>query len=89
MAQRNTLNVVQIAVLRWISDGCRENGVDGISARISAGALRNRGLVRTMGRGPTWRATITADGKDYLQQREDCAYRVSIPDTLALYVAAV
>ena len=68
MAQRNTLNEVQIAVLRWISEGCPDNGVDGVSARISAGALRNRGLVRTTGRGPTWRASITADGKDYLQQ---------------------
>lgn len=68
MAQRITLNEVQIAVLRWISEGCPDDGVDGVSARISAGALRNRGLVRTTGRGPTWRATITADGKDYLQQ---------------------
>lgn len=31
-------------------------------------ALRNRGLVRTSGRGPTWAATITADGKEYLKQ---------------------
>ena len=68
MAHRNTLNEVQVAVLRWISDGCPDNGVDGISARISAGALRNRGLVRTTGRGPTWTATITPYGKDYLQQ---------------------
>jgi hypothetical protein len=52
MAQRNTLNEVQIAVLRWICEGCPDNGVDGVSARISAGALRNRGLVRTTGRGP-------------------------------------
>jgi hypothetical protein len=68
MAQRNTLNEVQIAVLRWVAEGCPDNGVDGVSARISAGALRNRGLVRTSGRGPTWKATITAGGKDYLQQ---------------------
>jgi hypothetical protein len=70
MAQRNTLNEVQVAVLRWIGDGCPDNGVDGISARISAGALRSRGLVRTAGRGPTWTATITSDGKDYLQQAD-------------------
>ncbi len=68
MAQRKTLNEVQVGVLRWISDGCPDNGVDDISARISAGALRNRGLVRTSGRGPTWKATITAAGKEYLQQ---------------------
>lgn len=68
MAQRNTLNEVQIAVLRWVAEGCPDNGVDSVSTRISAGVLRNRGLVRTSGRGPTWKATITADGKDYLQQ---------------------
>jgi hypothetical protein len=66
MAQRKTLNEVQVAVLRWISEGCPDNGADGVPARISAGALRNRSLVRTSGRGPTWRATITAAGKEYL-----------------------
>lgn len=68
MAQRKTLNEVQVGVLRWISEGCPETGLDGIPARISAGALRNRGLVRTSGRGPTWRATITTAGKEYLQR---------------------
>jgi hypothetical protein len=68
VAQRKTLNEVQVGVLRWISEGCPDNGVDGAPARISAGALRNRGLVRTSGRGPTWKATITAAGKEYLQQ---------------------
>lgn len=68
MAQRKTLNETQIAVLRWISNGCSDDGVDGISTRISAGALRNRGLVRTTGRGPTWKATITAAGKEYMRQ---------------------
>lgn len=68
MAQRKTLNEVQVSVLRWISDGCSDNEVDGISTRISAGALRNRGLVRTSGCGPTWKATITPSGKEYLQQ---------------------
>jgi hypothetical protein len=68
MAQRKTLNEVQVAVLRWVSDGCPATGVDGISTRISAGALRNRGLVRTSGRGPTWKAAITSAGKEYLQQ---------------------
>jgi|SRR5579872_3284198 len=68
MAQRVTLTEVQVAVLRWISEGCPDNGVDGVSSRISAGALRNRGLVRTSGRGPTWKAAITAAGKEYLHQ---------------------
>lgn len=68
MAQRKTLNEVQVGVLRWIAEGCPNNGVDGVPARISAGALRNRGLVRTTGRGPRWKATITSAGKEYLQQ---------------------
>jgi hypothetical protein len=68
MAQRKTLNDVQVGVLRWIDEGCPDDGVDGVPARISAGALRNRGLVRTSGRGPTWKATITSAGKEYLQQ---------------------
>ena len=69
MAQRKTLNETQVAVLRWIDDGCPEGVVaDLVSARISSAALRNRGLVRTSGHGPTWKATITAAGKEYLQQ---------------------
>jgi hypothetical protein len=69
MAQRTTLNDVQVEVLRWISEGCRDGVVaDGVSARISAAALRNRGLVRTSGHGPSWKAKITAAGTEYLQQ---------------------
>jgi hypothetical protein len=69
MAQRKALNDVQVAVLRWISQGCIDGVMaDSASARISTAALRNRGLVRTSGRGPTWKAKITAAGKEYLQQ---------------------
>jgi hypothetical protein len=68
MAQRKTLNSTQVAVLRWVADGCPDRGVDSISTRISAGALRNRGLIRTSGHGPTWSASITVAGKDYLAQ---------------------
>jgi hypothetical protein len=71
MAQRKTLNEVQVAVLRWISEGCPDGVVaDSASARISAAALRNRGLVRTSGRGPSWTAMITAAGTEYLRQVE-------------------
>src|SRR5262245_29516390 len=69
MAQRTTLNEVQVAVLRWISEGCADGVVaDTVSARISAAALRNRGLVRTSGHGATWKANITVAGTEYLQQ---------------------
>ena len=68
MAQRKTLTQRQIDVLRWIGDGC-PGGVmlgQGLSERITAGALRNRGFVTTKGRGPTWSTAITTSGKDYL-----------------------
>lgn len=68
MAQRKTLNEIQVAVLRWVGEGCPDNGVDGVPTRISAGALRNRGFVRTSGRGPSWKATITAEGREYLKE---------------------
>lgn len=67
MAQRKTLTERQVAVLRWISDGCPEDVMDDVlSARISAGALRNRALVRTSGHGQSWKATVTQSGTDYL-----------------------
>jgi len=66
VAHRKTLNARQLAVLQWICDGCPDGPIGGISARISAGALHNRGLVKTSGRGPTWTAVITDAGRDYL-----------------------
>ena len=66
MAHRKTLNARQLAVLQWISDGCPDGPIGGTSARISAGALHNRGLVKTSGGGPSWVAAITDDGRDYL-----------------------
>ena len=71
MAQRKTLNEVQVAVLRWISEGCPDGGVaDVVSARISAAALRNRGFATTSGHGATWKASITPAGSGYLEQVE-------------------
>jgi hypothetical protein len=69
VAQRKALTEKQVAVLRWIADGCDAGVVgDELSARISAGALRNRGLVTTSGRGATWVARITQSGREYLDQ---------------------
>ncbi|CAB4365428.1 MAG: hypothetical protein F2681_15015 [Actinobacteria bacterium] len=70
MAQPKTLNEQQIAVLRWIAGGCTPEETPGEFARISAGALRNRGLVVTTGRGPTWTARITDAGTKYLASLE-------------------
>jgi hypothetical protein len=41
--------------------------MDGHFHRISAAALRNRGLVTISGRGPTWKAQITSAGRSYLE----------------------
>jgi hypothetical protein len=66
MAQRKTLTEKQVELLRWIAAGCPNGVVEGDSYRISAAALRNRGLIATSGRGPTWKARVTLTGSDYL-----------------------
>lgn len=67
VAHRKTLNEDQLAVLRWIADGCADRVMDGYSHRVSAAALRRRGLVETSGRGPSWAAKATAAGREYLE----------------------
>lgn len=68
VAQRKTLTDRQTIVLRWIGDDCPVGVMEGVSCRISAAALRNRGLVKISGRGPTWSAVITDEGRGYLEQ---------------------
>lgn len=57
---------MQVGVLRWIGDGCPAGVMEGESHRISAAALRRRGLVTTAGRGSSWTASITDAGREYL-----------------------
>jgi hypothetical protein len=64
------LNERQLEILRWIADGSPQGGMDDHSHRISAAALRSRGLVTISGRGPTWSATITTAGREYLKQAD-------------------
>ena len=71
MAQRKTLNERQVTVLRWIAEGCPSGVMDDEFHRISAAALRSRGLVAISGRGPTWKARITLDGRGYLLEQVD------------------
>lgn len=66
MAQRKTLTEAQVALLRWISEGCPDGQFKGDSHRISAAALRRKGLVSISGRGPSWTATINDSGREYL-----------------------
>jgi hypothetical protein len=68
VAQRKTLTEKQVVLLRWIADGCDAGVMERDFHRISAAALRNRGLVETSGRGPGWSARITQAGRDYLAQ---------------------
>jgi hypothetical protein len=61
------LNAAQLAVLRWVARGSPPNVMEGHAHRVSAAALRSRGLLMISGRGPTWRATITDAGRVYLR----------------------
>lgn len=67
MAQRKTLTEDQLAVLRWIASGCPDGTYEAHFHRISAAALKRRGLVVTSGRGASWSAKVTAQGRDYLK----------------------
>lgn len=67
MGQRKALTEHQLVVLRWIAEGCPDGVWPDTAHRISAGALRNRGMVKTSGRGSTWTASITTKGKEYLK----------------------
>ena len=68
MAQRKTLTEQQVTILRWVSEGCPDGVMEGDSYRVSAAALRRRGLVTTSGRGPTWSASVTDVGRQYLEE---------------------
>jgi hypothetical protein len=59
---RNGLNAAQMDVLRWIAEGCPEGRYGGYSHRVSAAALRTRGLVSISGHGPSWKAKLTKRG---------------------------
>jgi hypothetical protein len=82
VAYRASLNVPQLEVLRWISDGCQAGYYDGYSHRVSAAALRSRGLITITGRGPTWQAEITPRGQAVLEAPEPQFGRVGISTRL-------
>jgi len=64
------MNPAQLGVLRWVAHGCAEARYEGYSHRVSAAALRTRGLIRISGHGTTWRAEITASGRAVLELPE-------------------
>jgi hypothetical protein len=61
-------NEKELAVLRWIRAGCPNGVMEGDTFKISAAALRSRGLIRTAGRGVRWHAEITERGLEYLKE---------------------
>ena len=60
------LDDTQVVVLRWIAAGCPDGVMPGHAHKVSAAALRSRGLIRTRGRGSAWRAELTDRGRAYL-----------------------
>jgi hypothetical protein len=66
VAPRSSLNALQLKVLQWVADSSPPNVVDGNAHRISAAALRSRGLIKISGRGKRWTAQITQSGRTVL-----------------------
>lgn len=63
----NQLTEQQIAVLAWIAEGSPPGRYDeGYTHRITARALESRGLTSITGRGSTWSAKITENGRAWL-----------------------
>lgn len=67
-AYNGTLNAPQTEVLRWIAAGCPDDVMHGPSHRVSALALKTRGLVTVSGRGTSWAAEVTPRGQEYLER---------------------
>jgi hypothetical protein len=63
VASTPKLNDTQLAVLRWIGDGSPAGVMKGHGHRVSAAALRTRGLIKISGRSTTWRANLTPAGQ--------------------------
>jgi hypothetical protein len=64
----HVLNEKQRGVLRWVAEGCPDGVMSGYTHRVSAAALRSRGLLRVTGRGPTWHAEVTDAGRTLLDE---------------------
>jgi hypothetical protein len=61
------LNERQLAVLRWIADGCPDGVMDGHAFKVTARALHDRKLVAVSKHGGAWQATVTERGEFYLE----------------------
>jgi hypothetical protein len=63
---RGALNERQLAVLRWIRDGCPAGVMTGHTYKTTALALQGRRMVVVMKRRGVWSATVTESGLHYL-----------------------
>ena len=62
------LSYLQSKVLKWVNDGCPGGIFEGYSHRISARALADDRYITITGKGPSWTARITNQGKERLQR---------------------
>lgn len=77
------LNDKQIAVLKWVKDGCPADVfTDGYAHRITAKALETKGLIAIRGRGPTWSATITSAGEAWKPAPEPISHCVEADELM-------
>jgi len=67
MQLASPLNERQIAVLRWIHEGCPEGRWNDFTYKTVAIALQSRRLVSVSKRGGRWKATIEQAGLHYLE----------------------
>lgn len=65
--RHSLLKPSQVAVLRWIADGCPDGVMQGHSYKTTALALQDRRLVTVSRKGGTWSATLTEGGSYYLE----------------------
>ncbi|GAA4375070.1 hypothetical protein GCM10023152_18590 [Agromyces bauzanensis] len=67
------LNSTQQAILGWVVAGCPPDVYpeDEYSHRVSARALKNRGLIEISGHGKSWRATPTERGRRWPEATEE------------------
>lgn len=63
----NPVSAAQLAVLKWIADGCDSSTIPSLSYKIHAVALQNRGLIYLAHRRGHWNASLTAKGEYYIE----------------------
>lgn len=67
MAHSDPINPTQLAVLKWVADGCPDGVMpDGGTHKTSAKALQWRRLLEVSTKGGAWSARLTAAGHHYL-----------------------